>query len=92
MIYASKLKNSEITVGVIDHEFNVKQIMSELLISETENTECHRCSGGQRKLISIALELTSVEKPNIMFVDEPTSGLDSDSAEVVSKSQFVKIL
>ena len=83
MIYASKLKNSSCGQD-FDHQRNVRTIMSELLISETMNTKAEKCSGGEQKRLAIALELTALNKPNLILCDEPTTGLDSNVAEVVS--------
>jgi len=91
LIYASKLKNSDSYMKV-DHEKNAMDLMSELMISDIANTNIENCSGGEQKRLAIALELTSVIKPNLICIDEPTSGLDSNAAEVVSIEELRFIL
>ncbi len=83
LIYASKLKNSNEKERV-NHKNNVKDLMSELLISDIGENLIDNCSGGEIKRLTIALELTSYSKPNILFIDESIAGLDSNAAEVVS--------
>jgi ABC-type multidrug transport system ATPase subunit len=66
----------------------IDAIITALGLKECENVrigsvEERGISGGQRKRVSIALELLS--NPAVLCVDEPTSGLDSHSAEVVIK-------
>ena len=84
MIYASKLKNSANNTK-IDHKKNVSDILSQLMISDIADTKVMNCSGGEQKRLSIALELTSIIKPNLICIDEPTTGLDSNAAEIVMK-------
>ena len=89
MIYASKLKNSSTNIE-INHENNVKQLFSQLMISKCEETTVSNMSGGEQKRLSIAIELTQIIKPNLLCIDEPTTGLDSNSAEIVSHLIFIE--
>ncbi|KAF4518788.1 hypothetical protein B566_EDAN005409 [Ephemera danica] len=63
----------------------IDDILDILGLDGTKNTRASRLSGGQRKRLSIALEL--INNPLIMFLDEPTTGLDSSSC-----SQCMRLL
>lgn len=56
----------------------IDDILDDLQLSQVKNTKAERLSGGQRKRLSIALEL--IDNLPIMFLDEPTTGLDSLSS------------
>lgn len=85
LIYASRLKNSNVGQPV-DHEKMATDLLEELNISDTVDTPVERCSGGERKRLALAAELTALHMPNVICIDEPTSGLDSNSAELVVSS------
>jgi len=66
----------------------VDEIIEELRLSSCRKTKIGNqfikgCSGGERKRVSIGVEL--ITNPFIIFCDEPTSGLDTFTAEIVVK-------
>lgn len=66
------------------HEL-VTEILENLHLNHRRNVTSDHLSGGERKRLSIALEL--VANPNIFFLDEPTSGLDE-----VTAAQCIRLL
>lgn len=65
----------------------IDQIINEVMevtgLSERRDVPVGQLSGGQRKRVSIAVEL--ITKPSIIFLDEPTSGLDPATEEKIMK-------
>lgn len=57
----------------------VESTIERLGLADHANKRVHHLSGGQRKRVSIGIELLS--KPSVMFLDEPSSGLDPATEE-----------
>eukprot|EP00927_Polykrikos_kofoidii_P040238 TRINITY_DN34434_c0_g1_i1.p1 TRINITY_DN34434_c0_g1~~TRINITY_DN34434_c0_g1_i1.p1 ORF type:complete len:1118 (+),score=82.61 TRINITY_DN34434_c0_g1_i1:403-3354(+) len=64
-------------------EAHVQQVLVDLNLTDIQGSrvgspERRGVSGGQRKRVSVAMELVS--QPLLLFADEPTTGLDSSTA------------
>ena len=82
IFFSSMLKNS-FTVSTWKRRQMVNEVIQVLGLEKCRKSvigdqEIRGVSGGQRKRVSIAVEL--VGNPSICFLDEPTSGLDSTTS------------
>ncbi len=82
LYYVARLRLSGDVSGA-----EIDQIVSEVMdvtgISERRDVPVAQLSGGQRKRVSIAVEL--ITKPSVIFLDEPTSGLDPATEEKIMR-------
>ncbi|WP_432014564.1 FHA domain-containing protein [Streptomyces cucumeris] len=71
--YAAKLRFPGDTAET-EREARIDEVLRELKLDIHRDKKVTSLSGGQRKRVSVALELLT--KPSLIFLDEPTSGLD----------------
>ncbi|MCI3273887.1 FHA domain-containing protein [Streptomyces cylindrosporus] len=71
--YAAELRFPQDTAKA-ERRARVDEVIRELGLEQRADQPVHSLSGGQRKRVSVALELLT--KPSLLFLDEPTSGLD----------------
>jgi ABC-type multidrug transport system ATPase subunit len=80
LYYVAKLRLSgDVSRKEIDQI--IEEVMDVTGLSERRDVPINQLSGGQRKRVSIAVEL--ITKPSVIFLDEPTSGLDPATEEKI---------
>ena len=84
--FTAKLRLSDASDAQIDQKIN--DLLTKFGVKHIKDKEIGKISGGQRKRISIAVELIS--DPDILFLDEPTSPLDPQT--IVELLDLVKKL
>ncbi|KAJ2776659.1 hypothetical protein GGI15_004783 [Coemansia interrupta] len=86
LTYASRLRLPSSQYSAADKNGRVAAVIRQLRLEAARNTRIgdaatRGVSGGERKRVSIGIELLT--DPKLLFLDEPTSGLDSNSSEMV---------
>jgi ABC-type multidrug transport system ATPase subunit/pSer/pThr/pTyr-binding forkhead associated (FHA) protein len=83
LYYAAKLRLEHSDSAFIQQK--IEQVLKDLNIEHIRKNLVGKISGGQRKRVSIAVEILT--DPLILFLDEPTSPLDPQTIE-----EFLEIL
>jgi ABC-type multidrug transport system ATPase subunit/ABC-type multidrug transport system permease subunit len=71
--YAARLRLPPDTTAE-ERKERVDEVIQQLGLSERRDLRVDRLSGGQRKRVSVGIEI--LHRPRLIFLDEPTTGLD----------------
>ncbi len=82
LLFAARLRFPA-DVDATEREARVDEVLAELGLSQRSDLRISRLSGGQRKRVSVGLELLT--RPALLICDEPTSGLDPGNEEHVMR-------
>lgn len=73
--YSAKLRISTLTKPEINNE--IVEVLKDVQLEGKESSLIRDLSGGEKKRVSIAVELLG--RPKLLYLDEPTSGLDPET-------------
>lgn len=82
LYYVAKLRLSR-DVSTVEIDQTISEVLDVSGLAERRDVVVSRLSGGERKRVSIAVEL--ITKPSVLFLDEPTSGLDPATEERIMR-------
>jgi len=82
LYYVARLRLSR-DVPADDLDQIVNEVLEVTGLADRRDALISQLSGGQRKRVSIAVEL--ITKPSLIYLDEPTSGLDPATEERIMK-------
>jgi ABC transport system ATP-binding/permease protein len=82
--YAAQLRMPPDTTKTERHS-RINEVLEDLALVKRKDVQVDRLSGGQRKRVSIGVEL--ITKPSLFYLDEATSGLDP-----ATESEIMRLL
>ncbi len=79
------LESSAVKYGIKVTDSKINEVLNKINLSHRKDVKANNLSGGQKKLLSLGMEL--IKDPELLILDEPTTGLDPSS-----RNQIITLL